>query len=228
MGTHTKGVKSMIFELQETGIKFDIRDEYNTDMIVVKEMFEENVYEIHGWHFDDKDAVVVDIGANIGAFAIQAASLGARKVFAIEPEPHNFSALENNIKLNNLGPKIFPCKIGVSDFVGQAVISDEGGGATIKDNKNGSEIEVTTLDLFFETNNINKVSVLKIDVEGSEVEIILGSSIKSLSKCEYISIEFDIRTGKKLGELVMKLSETHHVRTMGSWERGGMIFANRY
>ena len=33
-------------------------------------------------------------------------------------------------------------------------------------------------------------------------------------------MEFDIRSGNLLGDMVKKLSETHHVRTMGSWERG--------
>ena len=38
-------------------------------------------------------------------------------------------------------------------------------------------------------------------------------------------MEFDHRTGNRLGEMTQKLSETHHVRTMGSWERGGMVWA---
>lgn len=218
----------MILELSEIGIKFGVRDNYDTDLIVVKEMFEENVYEIHGWHFDDKNGVVVDIGANIGAFSIQAASIGARKVFAVEPEPHNLIALKENIRLNNLGPIINVVELGISDFSGEATISDDGGGASIKDCTSGSTIKITTLDQLFNNYNINNVNVLKIDVEGSEPEIILAASQTNLNKCKYIAIEFDVRTGAKLGDMVVKLSETHHVRTMGSWERGGMIFANRY
>lgn len=211
----------------ENEVTFDIREGYPTDQVVIDEIFNENVYEVHGWHFTN-DGVTVDLGANIGSFSIQAARLGAKKVYAIEPEPHNLEALKNNIELNNLGGTITTLEVGVSDFNGSAVISDDGGGATIKDDKPGSTIEVITLNKLFKDNKINKVDVLKIDVEGSEVEIILGASQATMNKCNYIAIEFDIRTGVNLGSLVVKLSETHHVRTMGSWERGGMIFANRY
>jgi FkbM family methyltransferase len=136
--------------------------------------------------------------------------------------------LVKNIQLNNMSKRIIPVKIGISDHVGKAIISDEGGGATILDEKKGSEIELTTLDKFIKDNSITSVGVLKIDVEGSEKEIILGASKETLSICKYITVEFDIRTGKYLGAMVEKLSETHHIRTMGSWERGGMIFAWLY
>ena len=76
--------------------------------------------------------------------------------------------------------------------------------------------------------NIEEVDILKIDVEGSETEIISGASKENLNKCKYITMEFDIRSGAFMGDMVKKLSETHHVRTMGSWERGGMIWAWLY
>jgi FkbM family methyltransferase len=218
----------MIKELPDHNLKFDIRKKYSTDSIVVKEMFEDNVYEVHGWHFENEDGVVIDIGANIGSFSIQAAWLGATEIFAIEPEPHNLIALKKNIRLNNMQSIIKPIAVGISNFNGVATISDEGGDSTIINNKDGAEIEVMSLDSFIKKNNITAVQVLKIDTEGSEVETILGASRESLNMCKYIAIEFDKRTAKKLGRIVVKLSETHHVRTMGSWERGGMIFANRY
>lgn len=218
----------MIKEIDFIGIKINVRDDYPTDEVVIKEMFEENVYELHSWHFDDPDGVVVDIGANIGAFSLQAASIGARKIYSIEPEPKNFAELESNVKLNNFKDKIFTFQLGIGNFIGKAIISDEGGDSTFKDGKPGTEVDILTLDKFFEDNQIENVNVLKIDVEGAEPEVILSASKANLNKCKYIAIEFDIRSGDKLGLVVMKLSETHHVRTMGSWNNGGMIFANRY
>jgi FkbM family methyltransferase len=228
MAVNPKGVRHLIYEVLETGIRFDLRKNYNTDSIVIKEMFEENVYEIHGWHFDDAKGAVIDIGANIGAFSIQAASIGAKNILAVEPEPNNLISLKENIKLNNLNSVIRVVEVGISNFEGTAMITDEGGDSTIFGNDGKTSIKIITLDNLFKKYKINNVNVLKIDVEGSEPEIILSASKENLDKCKYIAIEFDIRTGNRLGEMVMKLSETHHVRTMGSWERGGMIFANRY
>jgi len=45
-----------------------------------------------------KNNIVVDIGANIGAFSLLAAKMGAKKVFAYEPNQVAFEVLQNNIK----------------------------------------------------------------------------------------------------------------------------------
>lgn len=217
----------MIVEVPGTNLKFDLRNEYNTDEIVLREIFEENVYEVNDTHFN-RGGVVVDIGANIGTFSLFAAQY-ADKVYAVEPEPHNLEALKNNININNMNDKVIPIPYGISDFKGTAVIHDSGGGSSIKDDGSfGAEIEIMTLDNLFTLYQIESVDVLKVDVEGSELEIILGASKESLNKCKYITMEFDIRTGSSLGQITQRLSETHHVRTMGSWERGGMIWAWLY
>ncbi len=217
----------MIVNIEERSLKFDTRDDYETDLIVLKEIFEENVYEVNDGRFA-VDGVTVDIGANIGAFALLAASHGC-KVYAIEPEPHNLEAMKNNIALSSMDDLVVAVPFGISDFKGTAVINDSGGGSSIKDDGSfGAEIEIMTLDDMFDLYHIDKVNVLKIDVEGSEGDIILSASKDNLNKCAYITMEFDIRSGNILGEIVKKLSETHHVRTMGSWERGGMIWAWLY
>jgi FkbM family methyltransferase len=215
----------MIYTVPGTDlIKFHIRENYATDEIVVKEIWKENVYEVKDTHLNH-GGVVIDIGANIGTFSVYAANFGAT-VYAIEPEPHNLEALKKNIELNNMQDKIHVCPYAISDYKGTAVINDMGGGSTIKDDGIfGAEVEVMPFDNFFNLYHINEVDVLKIDAEGAEVEIILGASKENLQKCKYITMEFDIRSGKNMGSMVQKLSETHHVRTMGSWERGGMIWA---
>jgi FkbM family methyltransferase len=217
----------MIRQIEGTSIKFDIRDDYETDEIVIKEIFKENVYEVNSERFA-VDGVTIDLGANIGAFALLAASHGS-KVYAVEPEPHNLEAMKNNITLSGLDHLVTSVPYGISNFKGTAVIDDNGGGSTIKDDVAfGANIEIISLDGLFTLYNIENVNVLKIDVEGSEVDIIVGASKETLNKCKYITMEFDIRSGSRLGEITQKLSETHHVRTMGSWERGGMIWAWLY
>lgn len=228
MAANIKGARHMIYTVpQNNSIKFDIREDYETDEIVIREIWKENVYEVKPQHFN-QGGVVIDIGANIGSFSIFAANLGTT-VYAIEPEPHNLSALKTNIDLNNMNSVIHVCPYAISDYKGTAVISDSGGGSTIKDDGIfGAEVEVMSLDNFFTLYNIESVDVLKIDVEGAELEIILGASKENINKCKYITMEFDVRSGKNMGDMVQKLSETHHVRTMGSWERGGMIWAWLY
>lgn len=217
----------MIIETSGGQFKFQTREDMESDYLVIKEIYEENVYDVHDGHFHT-GGTVVDIGANIGCFSVLAASHGA-KVFAVEPEPNNLELLKENIKINNFEKQINIVEYGISNFTGTAIINDGGGGASIKDDvSDGSFINIITLDELFSMYKIKKVDVLKIDVEGSELEIIIGASRENLQKCQYVAVEFDIRSGYALGDMVKKLSETHHVRTMGSWERGGMIWAWLY
>lgn len=226
MGIYFKGVEYIMIKEVGFGCKFNIREDVDTDLIVVREIWEEDVYRLEDQHLN-RGGIVLDIGANIGSFSIYCASKGAT-VYAVEPEPNNLIALRSNIELNSMQKSITVFDYGISDFNGTAVINNAGGGSTIKDGKDGSTINIISFNDFLIQNNIDEVDVLKIDIEGSEKELILGASRESLNKCNYITMEFDIRVGDSLGAMVQKLSETHHVRTMGSWERGGMIWGWRY
>lgn len=217
----------MIHEVPGTAIKFYLREDYDTDLVVVNEIWQDNVYEVNHGRFSP-NGIVVDIGANIGTFSVFAACQGAI-VYAVEPEPNNIKSLLKNIDLNRMNSRIIHLPYAISDKKGIANISDEGGGSTIKDDlKLGTKVEMMPLNSLFKLYDIDSVDVLKIDVEGSEGDIILHASKDNLNKCKYITMEFDNRSDIKLGEMTQKLSETHHVRTMGSWERGGMIFAWLY
>ena len=226
MDTYIRGVKNIMIQEVDGGYKFYIREDMDTDDIVIREIWEEDVYRLEDNHLN-RGGIVLDIGANIGSFSIYCASKGAT-VYAVEPEPNNLTALKANIELNSMEKSITVFDCGISDFDGTAVIDNSGGGSTIKDGKDGSTISIVSFNNFLIQNNIDEVDVLKVDIEGSEKELILGASRESLNKCNYITMEFDIRVGDSLGAMVQKLSETHHVRTMGSWERGGMIWGWRY
>lgn len=216
----------MILDETYSPYKFYTREHMDTDKIIIREIWEEDIYRLEDGHLN-RGGIVLDVGANIGTFSIYCASKGA-EVLAVEPEPSNLEVLKANIEINNMQDKISVIEYGVSDFDGEAVIDNSGGGSTIKDGKDGTTISIISFDNLLKKYQIEEVDVLKVDIEGSERELILGASRDSMNKCNYITMEFDIRTGSSLGEMVQKLSETHHVRTMGSWERGGMIWGWRY
>ncbi len=122
--------------------------------------------------------IVFDLGAQIGSFAVMAAKLGA-KVYSFEPNKTNYGFLEKNIKINNLEGKIIPFNIGIYSFDGKVGLNTEtsntGGYSIEKDNEsNGEEIEVKKMSTVMSENNIKKINLLKIDVEGSEFEIFKG------------------------------------------------------
>ena len=65
-----------------------------------------------------KDSRVIDIGANIGYYALMEAQV-AQKVYAIEPEPKNLELLRENIRLNSYDSRIEVHELAISDTDGK-------------------------------------------------------------------------------------------------------------
>ncbi len=129
----------------------------------------------------NKPFVFVDIGANVGLFSLfVAAHAGAgARIFAIEPEPGNQRRLNFNVGANSKLPiKVFP--MALSDEPGELVVEldrrDRGGSRTRKvvDAK-AEAVRVTAQTLFalLQSERVETVDALKIDVEGFE-DVVLG------------------------------------------------------
>jgi hypothetical protein len=69
------------------------------------------IFEVPEYRFSDirKDDIVIDIGANVGAFCIRAAYY-SDSVFAVEPLTQE--ALKKNIRLNKVGVTVLDCAMG--------------------------------------------------------------------------------------------------------------------
>ena len=127
----------------------------------------------------------IDIGSNIGYYAIlESSKIGDNgTVWSIEPSPQNFETLSKNIILNQR--KNIKCyNIAIGDENGKIdfVISEKSNWSKIKNKidhiENGDKIiqvDIMTLDSFSQKNEIKKVDLLRMDVEGYERNIIEGS-----------------------------------------------------
>lgn len=86
---------------------------------VSREIFDEGVYRKHGIDLHDED-VVFDIGANVGLFIVDISQrVRSATVFAFEPIPDLFAALELNAK-ESTNLKVTPIQAGVSGASGMA------------------------------------------------------------------------------------------------------------
>lgn len=199
-----------------------IRPDGPTDRIVIREIFGENVYRIAA--SDVENAVVVDIGANIGAFSVYAASLGAKRVIAVEPEPDNYRVLQANAEAF---PQITTRQLAIWETEGEQHLFHSHGAARIT--PDGPVIVPTkTLEQLFVEEQIDTCAVLKVDTEGSEYPIFRATPPALLARIAYIAIEFHATDAETFGALISKLSLTHAVQTLGSYERGGYIYARKY
>lgn len=217
---------------------FNVRPLSKSDMVVVREIWSENVYEVFDGDLADT-GIVVDIGANIGAFGLYAAKLGAKKVIFVEPEPHNLQLLRMNIADNKQHSE---CEFIVDDraVCGKhtyqpmhAYMTNEHGDSRLlvdgearsSDRTDLQEVKYTTLDDIFKEHNLEFIDVLKIDIEGLEGDVLLGAQQSTLNLCRYITLEYD-QHANDLGKIVECLSKTHQIKYVGA--NGGMLFGKRY
>ncbi|WP_280473281.1 FkbM family methyltransferase [Nocardia asiatica] len=208
--------------------RFTTRDGSPSDEAVIRETWVENVYQIHASDLTRKGGTVVDIGANIGAVAVYAASLGDVRVLAVEPEPDNLKYLRQNIDDNGVTVEV--CEAAVSGHRGVGYIMEGHGHSVLHldPQPNSVEVPVLTLADLFDRYEIGECDVLKVDIEGAEYPLIAGADRDTLCRIRYVTLEFDAAPDEAFGPLVAKLAKTHGIQILGSPERGGYIYARRY
>jgi FkbM family methyltransferase len=127
-------------------------------------------------------AVVADVGANVGYYSLVAAPLvgSAGQVYAFEPMGAQFAQLCANVMRNSLR-QVNLVNLALSDEVGEATITleDENntGSASLRGGTGsaGSEkVQVSTLDHYFGSQPLQRLDVVKIDVEGFETAVLRG------------------------------------------------------
>ena len=201
----------------------------STDGVVVREIWQENVYHLTPADFA-RGGVAVDVGANIGAFSLFCASLGARRVIACEPEEDNYQSLLKNLERNPaLRGVVEPVQLAVwSHAATLGVRSRFGGAHVVEQAEERREVAAVSLDELFAARGIDECEVLKLDVEGAEYPIFRGLSTATQDRCRRIVLEFHPAPDEVFGRLIAQLTRTHKMIVLGSVDRGGYIWADRY
>lgn len=123
-----------------------------------------------------EDAVIVDIGANVGSHSLYwAIERNASKIYAFEPLQGMFEILAKNVEINNLQDKIIPHNFGLLDTETDAEIiyydPNNIGATTFRPTEKG-QFKLKTLDSL---EIPEKIDLIKIDAKDAEVEILYGA-----------------------------------------------------
>ena len=155
--------------------------------------------------------IVIEVGANIGAHTLYLSKLvGNGFVFAFEPQRLIFQNLCANLALNSIS-NVFAYQEAVSNENGTIIIpecnfkeNNNFGGINIENTKNGTTVNKQKLDNFL--NKIDRLKLLKIDVEGMEISVIKGASelIKKFRPMIYVENDRQEHS-KELIELLWSL-----------------------
>lgn len=139
-----------------------------------------------------KNPVIIDVGANIGQYLFAIKSfLPESRVYCFEPDPTIFLLLKRNATFYR-NVTIFP--FGLSDRAGEVSFFRSKDfsewSSLIKPQEGRSYEKITTNvkkgDAVFK--DLDKIDLLKIDVEGAELSVVRGM-IKTLRKAKYLLIE---------------------------------------
>lgn len=131
-----------------------------------------------------KGKEMLDIGANVGVYSVFFSALYRQKCFAFEPSPMNCKILLSNIEANNLSKLIcvLPIALSKDNCVGNLSLPNKEPGHSFVHFNKGEEINQTSmpilslkLDTLFGWGIIGaQETIIKIDVDGSELEILMG------------------------------------------------------
>lgn len=180
--------------------------------------------------------VIIDLGASSGAFTLLAAqSCPQAKVYAFEPEPDNNKLLERNVKNNNLTKRVITYATAIHAMAKtmHLEVKRDVRSHRVWDQKTNNSVSVktTTLESVLGQNKIKKVDLLKMDIEGSEYDVLYSLPKKVALQIQRMSIEYHNddphrRNGTYLSQ---------HLRSIGfivekvDWSPAisGMIYAKR-
>jgi FkbM family methyltransferase len=125
--------------------------------------------------------VFLDLGANEGYFTVVAARRCGR-VIAVEPQQRLLSVIEANLRLNGLA-NVRLLNLAVSDRPGEAILhltpSINSGASglhrSVKYSLPTQSVATRTLEQVFAAEELSRVDLMKVDIEGFEYEALLGS-----------------------------------------------------
>lgn len=206
-----------IFSLNNSMSRFYL-PYYNVDFIQKKIASSANYFEINNlnlvckqWHSGIigeivKNKAILDIGANIGNHTLYyILECGAGSVYCFEPIKDTFEILKKNVEINcveniahlfNKGVGKVSCNAKVSIYDKENI-----GGTMIEPSETGN-IEIISID---ELKIVEDIGLVKIDVEGFEIEVLKGM-MKTLYKNKpYITIEIRDRNFDEARSLLLPI-----------------------
>lgn len=116
--------------------------------------------------------VFVDVGANIGGYTIRLGKRGT--TYAFEPNPRNYQVLVANVNLNGVrSAHIFSTLVGNQSRRANLYLSKFHGRHSMLGRGEYTDVKTVTLDSALGT--LNRIHILKIDVEGAEPTVLSGA-----------------------------------------------------
>lgn len=174
---------------------FKVKIRSQADKSVLKEIFELGEYKEIEPIIKSAKTPILDAGAQAGFFSLYCRALNSDVlIYALEPDENNLAALEDNLNLNDIkNVEIIPAalagKSGLRDFY---ISTDTHNHSLFKvlapQITKTAKVKASGLADFLNEQGINKVSLLKLDIEGAEYEVL--NNFTDWQKVKNIILEY--------------------------------------
>jgi FkbM family methyltransferase len=169
-------------------------------------------------------AVCFDVGTDRGWFSLLMGSIvgEAGKVYSFEPYPPNFSKLNQNLDVNQFS-WVSAHNLAICDQTGkmnfrppsdtvthhESFLSDCSGVGYLSHQKEAGSIEVetTSIDQFVAQHVIDRLDLIKIDIEGAETAALIGAMNTIRQLRPILLIEYNRETAIRAGSSIEALDD---------------------
>jgi len=167
--------------------------------------------------FIDNETIVIDLGAWVGPITFFCAALGAKHVYAFEPDTRAFEFLNKNFLINqNFKDQITLSNSAIGKFDGEIKIGplsgrELGDSTTSTEGASLSSVPSISVDSLFKNCRINssKKFCIKMDIEGSEkyilediANLLLKTKQPFLFLAEINAYHFNLEERKKIKKIL--------------------------
>lgn len=140
----------------------------------IREIWVRKVYTKNNYVTIPDEGVVVDLGANVGAFTMLAlANSKAGKVIAVEPNEELNRLFRRQIEFNLFSPRVTLHRF----FIGFRSAKQK----QMLNNPYSKDAQFITQNEFIDLNNLSRIDFLKCDIEGSEFDFIQDTSLLQIT-----------------------------------------------
>ncbi|HEY4502327.1 MAG TPA: FkbM family methyltransferase [Candidatus Paceibacterota bacterium] len=179
--------------------------------------------------------IFYDIGANVGAYSLVAA-VNSKKVFSFEPAFQNFFRLNSNVSLNHLDNVVtcFPVALSTHTKLGSFKYIETSAGSSkgfynedakfhlVENVEIEKQMLVFSLDDFIQEFNLPTPHMIKIDVDGGEMDVITGAR-KTLTRSSLKSVLVEIDSTLNDVQALINLLESAGLTLDGKFRRTDTI-----
>lgn len=195
-----------------------------SDTCVLEQIFFQKTYDLSFLNLSPKE--ILDIGGNVGYSAIFFAHAYPKaRIFAVEPEDSNFQLLKRNTENY---PNITALHAALWKTKGAVQIANPNADkwafqvADAEHDVSPDSIAALTMDDLLEIVSSDRIDILKLDIEGSEVELFSANCESWLGKVQIIIIELHDRFRKGCSETFYNSIKPYHFKKLG--RQGDVLF----